>query len=911
MTYPDGEVLTYAYDSGGLVHAVTGVKLGVTTPYVQRLEYDEFGQRAFLRVGNGAETAYSYNPLNRRLARLTAGDFQDLHYSYDLVGNITALSNQVPVAAAKDFGGPVDQAFVYDGLYRLTHATGEWRFSPNKRDDYALSLTYDTIHNITRKTQSHDVTTPGGATVPQKKTTYDFAYAYAGFGPHQPTTIGDRAYSFDANGNQAGWDDLTSGKRRTIVWDEENRVHHISDNGRTTTFVYDDGGQRVIKRGEQGETAYVNQFWTVRNRSVATKHIFVEDARIASKIIPGDAHIDPGSQDPFTRVLGQWWQHRSEQGWQNGQNTVKNPHYAGNGMPDILPEDNFVYFYHPDDLGSTNFATAATGDLFEHMEYFPFGETWVSEQTNTQRLPFLFTSKELDEETGLYYFGARYYDPRTSVWQSTDPALAEYVASGTSASNGGVYYPQNLGVYGYSFHNPLRFRDRDGRIAWLASGAIGAGIGAAIYVGRNLYVSGGTSAGSWSGAAKAAGAGFLIGSGAVLVPGVAAAVGAAMTVESAVDVADRASHYSELSPEEKRAVQVDAVLTVVSAVGIGKQLGGGRVAPAAEAAEVEAAEAQTAARGGCSGEACGGPGVCFVAGTLVATERGGVPIEQLQLGDRVEAGNHRCQGEHIEPDAQTIGLEIPNPAQPQDIIHVELVRQRSWLTEQGLSSGQTWLDLPEVGVSGWARVVGIGPAPKETPGRGCLVLMRVSHVASQVLKVRVSGGREVIGVTPLHPLYEEGHGWMPAAAIQPGMELRSDNGPVSVEAIEQASPNQSVYNLEVGLEHAYRVSNAHIWAHNTCGRGRGQERLREIADDPNTSSADRGWIRQEQNSIARGQRTTIRNPPGKQLAHSRGREAAKGYDHVESPSKLQDTDLHRTQHKFDDYGRANQERPDP
>ncbi|TMQ12501.1 MAG: hypothetical protein E6J91_20700, partial [Deltaproteobacteria bacterium] len=425
MTYPDGEVLTYAYDSGGLVHAVTGVKLGVTTPYVQRLEYDEFGQRAFLRVGNGAETAYSYNPLNRRLARLTAGDFQDLHYSYDLVGNITALSNQVPVAAAKDFGGPVDQAFVYDGLYRLTHATGEWRFSPNKRDDYALSLTYDTIHNITRKTQSHDVTTPGGATVPQKKTTYDFAYAYAGFGPHQPTTIGDRAYSFDANGNQAGWDDLTSGKRRTIVWDEENRVHHISDNGRTTTFVYDDGGQRVIKRGEQGETAYVNQFWTVRNRSVATKHIFVEDARIASKIIPGDAHIDPGSQDPFTRVLGQWWQHRSEQGWQNGQNTVKNPHYAGNGMPDILPEDNFVYFYHPDDLGSTNFATAATGDLFEHMEYFPFGETWVSEQTNTQRLPFLFTSKELDEETGLYYFGARYYDPRTSVWQSTDPALAE------------------------------------------------------------------------------------------------------------------------------------------------------------------------------------------------------------------------------------------------------------------------------------------------------------------------------------------------------------------------------------------------------------------------------------------------------------------------------------------------------
>lgn len=574
MTYPDGEVLTYAYDSGGLVRAASGVKLGVTTPYVQRLEYDEFGQRAFLLVGNGAQTTYSYNPLDRRLARLAAGDFQDLHYSYDPVGNVTALSNQVAIPPASAFGGPVAQTFSYDGMYRLTHATGEWQFSPNKRDDYALTLAYDTIHNITRKTQSHDVTTPGGATVPQKKTSYDFAYAYAGAGPHQATTIGERAYSFDANGNQTGWDDLTSGQRRTIVWDEENRVRQISDNGRTTEFVYDDGGQRVIKRGAQGETAYINQFWTVRNRTVATKHIFVGDTRIASKVIPGDAHIDPNSKDPFTSVLGQWWQHRSEQGWQNGQNTVQNPHYAGNAMPDLLPEDNFVYFYHPDHLGSTNFATAATGDLFEHLEYFPFGETWVSEQTNTQRLPFMFTSKELDEETGLYYFGARYYDPRTSAWQSADPALPQYLAVGSSAPNGGVYYPQNLGLYSYGFHHPLRYQDPDGRLAWLASGAIGAGIGAAVYVGRELYVSGGKSWGTWKGAGTAAGTGFLIGSGAVLLPGVTAVVGAGLTGYSAASVADRASHYSELSPQEKRAVQADAVLTVGAAVGLRAQVKG-------------------------------------------------------------------------------------------------------------------------------------------------------------------------------------------------------------------------------------------------------------------------------------------------------------------------------------------------
>ena len=45
---------------------------------------------------------------------------------------------------------------------------------------------------------------------------------------------------------------------------------------------------------------------------------------------------------------------------------------------------------------------------------FPFGETWVNEHP-VQPIAFQFTGKEFDEETGLYYYGARYYDPRTSV----------------------------------------------------------------------------------------------------------------------------------------------------------------------------------------------------------------------------------------------------------------------------------------------------------------------------------------------------------------------------------------------------------------------------------------------------------------------------------------------------------------
>jgi len=92
-----------------------------------------------------------------------------------------------------------------------------------------------------------------------------------------------------------------------------------------------------------------------------------------------------------------------------------------------------------------------------------------------------------------------------------------------------------------------------------------------------------------------------------------------------------------------------------------------------------------------------------------------------------------------------------------------------------------------------------------------------------------------------------------------------------------------------------------------AGRAGKQARLRELANDDKLGSADRGWIKQEMNSIEQGKRSKIRNPPGKDLAHERGREAAKGYDY--SHSNLQDRDLHRLQHKYDDFGRANAERP--
>ena len=60
------------------------------------------------------------------------------------------------------------------------------------------------------------------------------------------------------------------------------------------------------------------------------------------------------------------------------------------------------------------------------MEYMPFGELLADEHLNSYNSPFKFNAKELDDETGNYYYGARYYNPKTSIWLSVDPMADKY-----------------------------------------------------------------------------------------------------------------------------------------------------------------------------------------------------------------------------------------------------------------------------------------------------------------------------------------------------------------------------------------------------------------------------------------------------------------------------------------------------
>ncbi len=109
-----------------------------------------------------------------------------------------------------------------------------------------------------------------------------------------------------------------------------------------------------------------------------------------------------------------------------------------------------VYWFHPDHLGTGTLITDLEGRPHQFFLNLPYGETFIEQGGHTYDNPYIPTSvgrKELDEETGLYYYGARYYDPKISLWLSVDPLAEKY---------------PGMSPYVYTYANPLKFEDPTG-----------------------------------------------------------------------------------------------------------------------------------------------------------------------------------------------------------------------------------------------------------------------------------------------------------------------------------------------------------------------------------------------------------------------------------------------------------------
>ena len=113
---------------------------------------------------------------------------------------------------------------------------------------------------------------------------------------------------------------------------------------------------------------------------------------------------------------------------------------------DTTKEETF--FYHSDHLGSTSYITDDKANITQYDAYLPYGELLVDEHSSSENLPYKFNGKQFDDETGLYYYGARYLNPMASIWYGVDP-LAEK-------------YPLISG-YSYCGGSPIKLIDSDGR----------------------------------------------------------------------------------------------------------------------------------------------------------------------------------------------------------------------------------------------------------------------------------------------------------------------------------------------------------------------------------------------------------------------------------------------------------------
>jgi len=330
----------------------------------------------------------------------------------------------------------MDVTYQYDDLDRLEFIQAQYRGHTTYGHNYNSFYGYDDNDNIVEKDQWHgeedyaptdegfDSSVLTGS--PVTSNSYSL-FPTTPAGRHQPSSVmvapGDpnvlgytRTMHFDPNGNNTG--DTGGPYSRVLTWDDENRLKQVDVGGITRgRYLYSPAGERTQKQdaANGGTTFYVNQYLVIDKNKNVTKHIYAGATRVASKT-------------------------------------------------ESIQTATVRSFYHPDHLGSSSYISDASQNLVQHERYFPSGERWADPQleeiaSGINPRDWLFSGKELDRDTGLYYFGARYLDPQLSSWMSPDPILESYM-KGTP--NGGVLQPKNLGLYTYGWNNPIRLSDPTG-----------------------------------------------------------------------------------------------------------------------------------------------------------------------------------------------------------------------------------------------------------------------------------------------------------------------------------------------------------------------------------------------------------------------------------------------------------------
>ncbi len=448
LQYPDDSHVYYNYNDVGQIQSVRATAQDI----VKNVEYNAQGQTNSIEYGNGVVTRYSYDPKMLRLTQYmtysAAGDLvQWFQYQYDGIGQIIAITDKVHTAS---------QTFKYDSINRLLEAKGNYGTKVYK---------YDEIGNILEK---------DGAT-----------YIYGGTmsggykaGPHAVTSVREAngevtSYQYDQNGNMSVVDELTKSKKSFYIYDGENRlrevkVEEVSGKSRVLSqYFYDgDGGRvkKVVYKNNQfadKKIALGGQVGLVPLTAVAMAGpMEIEVSSMSSSCdrnsdcvpirsqemtvrLPQVPATPTGEGIEVTRFVGNLYE-------EVGDRKTKFIYLGGTRVASVTGDE--VMYYHTDHLGGLNVLTDKAGMVRQLVEYESFGQISKQEKYGNDFATawYYFTGKPVDDETGLMYYGARYYNPK----------LGRFITPDTIIPN--PARPQSLNRYSYCENNPVNFTDPTG-----------------------------------------------------------------------------------------------------------------------------------------------------------------------------------------------------------------------------------------------------------------------------------------------------------------------------------------------------------------------------------------------------------------------------------------------------------------
>ena len=486
LKYCNGAETFYSYDPARrrLQNLVVNAKAG--TIMDNAYTYDAVSN--VLSVKNGAPLPQSGK----------AGGQMSHQYTYDALYRLTRATGTYKGTDNKAASYTLSMG--YDNMHRITSKkqhlsqTGV-QFDGTLNAGYELAYTYgkdtgrkfqlDNVRDINYRTEE----------TPTESTNINNGHKY------EYDLNGNLVYINTSRVKKDGKEDEKASEQK-YRWDEENRLLAADENGFVSNYWYDADGERTVKTSGENEAIYVNSEFSGGNTGTArfslyvspylvagqggkyTKHIYVGSQRIVSKLgdlasygadprrIPYAGNEADGLtinyKDKYAKQLqsikdnykafDQPYNGKDNDDYVNGQGFCCNDGTpeaaqaramartrAANG--NFKPNDDYEkmqFYYHPDHLGSSSYITNLDGEVAQHIEYVPFGEVFIEERNNTWNTPYLFNAKEFDEETGMYYYGARYYEPRLSLWMSTDPAQEKY---------------SNISTYCYVSNNPIKYID--------------------------------------------------------------------------------------------------------------------------------------------------------------------------------------------------------------------------------------------------------------------------------------------------------------------------------------------------------------------------------------------------------------------------------------------------------------------